>query len=266
LIPLTDTHCHLYLHQFDEDRENVIKQAIDSGVTKILVPGIDIKTSEQALNLCAIYPNVLFAAVGIHPNSKYDFKEKSIIQLETLAKSNHVVAIGEIGLDYYRLGNSIPQQKNMLQSQLELASKLNLPVCIHNRDASKDIIEIIERWRDHQKEKNQQLFSPGVFHSFSGSMELATKILSLDFNIGLTAPITYPRNQDLRNVVEKLPLEKLLIETDSPYLPPHPFRGQRNLPIYVRYIAQRISEIYKMETESIINATTKNACDLFNWK
>jgi TatD DNase family protein len=266
LYPLTDTHCHLYLPQFDDDRETVINQAIDAGITRILIPGIDIRTSEQALNLCAVYPNMIYAAVGIHPNSKNDFNEKSIVQLETLAKSDHVVAIGEIGLDYYRLGNSLEQQKLMFQSQLELASKLDLPVCIHNRDASNDIIEITEKWRGHFIEKNQQLNYPGVFHSFSGSLELAKKILNFDFYIGLTGSITYPRNHELRKTVNSIPLEKLLIETDSPYLPPHPFRGQRNLPVYVKYVAQQISEIKIMDIGSILSATTKNASDLFNWK
>ncbi len=264
--PLTDTHCHLYLPQFDDDRKTVIEQAIDSGITRILIPGIDIKTSEQALNLCAMYPNVLYAAVGIHPNSKNDFNEKSIVQLETLAKSDHVVAIGEIGLDYYRLGNTLEQQKMIFQSQLELASRLDLPVCIHNRDASKDVIEITEKWRGHLIENKKQLNYPGVFHSFSGSLELAKKILTFGFYIGLTGPITYPRNHELRETVNSIPLEKLLIETDSPYLPPHPFRGQRNLPVFVKYIAQQISEIQKMDIGSIISATTKNAGDLFNWK
>jgi TatD DNase family protein len=263
---LTDTHCHLYLPQFDADRKTVIEQAIDVGITRILIPGIDIKTSEQALNLCAVYPNVIYAAVGIHPNSKNDFTDKSIVQLETLAKSDHVVAIGEIGLDYYRLGNSIEQQKLIFQSQLELASKLDLPVCIHNRDASKDIIEITEKWRCHLMEKNQLFNYPGVFHSFSGSLELAKKILNFGFYIGLTGPITYPRNHELRETINSIPLNKILIETDSPYLPPQPFRGKRNLPVYVKYVAQQISEIQKMDIGSIISATTKNASDLFNWK
>jgi TatD DNase family protein len=266
LYPLTDTHCHLYLPQFDDDRKEVIEQAINSGITRILIPGIDIKTSEQALNLCAMFPNVLYAAVGIHPNSKNDFNEKSILQLETLAKSDHVVAIGEIGLDYYRLGNSLEQQKLMFQSQLELASKLDLPVCIHNRDASNDVLEITEKWRGHLIEKNQQLNYPGVFHSFSGSLELAKKTINFGFYLGLSGPITYPRNHELRKTVNSIPLEKLLIETDSPYLPPHPFRGQRNLPVYVKYVAQQISEIKIMDIGSILSATTKNASDLFNWK
>jgi TatD DNase family protein len=266
LYPLTDTHCHLYLPQFDDDRKEVIEQAINSGITRILIPGIDIKTSEQALNLCAMFPNVLYAAVGIHPNSKNDFNEKSILQLETLAKSDHVVAIGEIGLDYYRLGNSLEQQKLMFQSQLELASKLDLPVCIHNRDASNDVLEITEKWRGHLIEKNQQLNYPGVFHSFSGSLELVKKTINFGFYLGLSGPITYPRNHELRKTVNSIPLEKLLIETDSPYLPPHPFRGQRNLPVYVKYVAQQISEIKIMDIGSILSATTKNASDLFNWK
>ena len=266
MISLTDTHCHIYLPQFNNDRETVIKQAIDSGIRRILVPGIDIKTSEQALNLCAVYPNVLYAAIGIHPNSKNDFNEKSIEQLKSLAKSDHVVAIGEIGLDYYRMGNSIEQQKRMFQSQLDLAAELALPVCIHNRNSSEDIIEIVEKWLNLIRERNHQSISTGVFHSFNGTLETAKKIISLGFYLGITGPITYPSNREFRSVIKMLPLDNLLIETDAPYLTPHPFRGQRNLPIYVKYMAQKLSETYQIEIESIENITSKNANDLFKWK
>lgn len=266
MISLTDTHCHLYLPHFDNDRETVIKQAIDCGISKILVPGIDIKTSEQALNLCAIYPNVLYAAIGIHPNSKNDFNEKSIGRLKSLAKTDHVVAIGEIGLDYYRLENSIEQQKSMFQSQLDLAAELDLPVCIHNRDASEDVILIIEKWIDFFRERNHQSIPTGVFHSFNGKLVIANKIICLGFYLGITGPITYSSNRELCNVIKKLSIEKILIETDAPYLTPHPFCGQRNLPIYVKYVAQRLSELYQIEMESIEKITSKNANDLFNWQ
>lgn len=266
MISLTDTHCHLYLPQFDLDRDDVIKKAIDSGITRILIPGIDIKTSEQALNLCAIYPKVLYAAIGIHPNSKMDFDEESIEKLKTLAKSDHVVAIGEIGLDYYRLGNPIANQKRMFQSQLEVSSEFNLPVCIHNRNASEDVIEIVEKWRVLNREKKKQTFPIGVFHSFTGSSDLANKILKLGFFLGVTGPITYPKNNDLRNVIKMLPLEKILIETDSPYLPPHPFRGQRNLPVFVKYIARELSNLFQLEMELIKYFTSKNANEIFHWE
>lgn len=266
MISLTDTHCHLYLPHFDNDRKTVIKQAIDCGINRILVPGIDIKTSEQALNLCAIYPNVLYAAIGIHPNSKNDFTEKSIGQLKSLAKSDHVVAIGEIGLDYYRLGNTIDHQKMMFQSQLEVASELDLPVCIHNRNSSEDIIEIVEKWLNRIREKKYQSISTGVFHSFNETLEIAKKIIYLGFYLGISGPITYPNNREFRRVIKMLPLENILIETDAPFLTPHPFRGQRNLPIYVKYVAQQISELYQMEMESIEKITSKNANDLFNWQ
>jgi TatD DNase family protein len=266
LVSLTDTHCHLYLPQFYDDRKTVIQQAIDAGINRILVPGIDIKTSEQAINLCAIYPKVLYAAIGIHPNSKNDFNEKAIEQLKVLAKSEHVVAIGEIGLDYYRLVNSIDLQKFIFESQLELASELGLPVCIHNRDASKDVIEIVEERQALFQKRTHQSMLTGVFHSFNGSLGIANKILRLGFYLGITGPITYPSNHKLRNVIKKISIEKILVETDAPYLTPQPFRGQRNLPFYVKYVAQQISEIYPMDIESVKIITSKNAGDLFNWQ
>jgi TatD DNase family protein len=266
LNSLTDTHCHLYLPHFDRDREKVIKFAIDCGIRKILIPGIDIKTSEQALNLCAIYPNVLYAAVGIHPNSKNDFCEKSIGVLKSLAQSNHVIAIGEIGLDYYRLGNSIEQQKMMLQSQLDLAAELNLPVCIHNRDASEDVIQLIEKWLTFYRESKRQSIPTGVFHSFNGNIFNANKIISLGFYLGINGPITYSSNHELRDVIKKVSIEKILIETDAPFLPPHPFRGQRNLPLYVKYIAHQLANLYQIELEVVENITSINAENLFNWQ
>lgn len=266
MFSLTDTHCHLYLPQFDNDRDDVIKQAIDSGISRILIPGIDIRTSEQAINLCALYPKTLFAAIGIHPNSKNDFDENSIIQLKSLVKSDHVVAIGEIGLDYYRVGNSIENQKRMFQSQLELASELGLPVCIHNRNASQDVIEIIENWIGIPQGKNHTSIQSGVFHSYDGSLETANKIIKLGFYLGITGPVTYPSNHVFREVIKNVCIDKILIETDAPYLPPHPFRGQRNSPVYVKYIAKQISEIYQKDIESVEKITSKNAATLFKWQ
>jgi len=262
---LTDTHCHLYLPHFDNDRETIIKQAIDYGINKILVPGIDIATSEQALNLCAIYPNVVYAAIGIHPNSKNDYVEKSIEQLKTLAKSEHVVAIGEIGLDYYRLINSIEQQKRMMQFQLDIATELNLPVCIHNREASEDVIQIVEKWKDCFRGKNLPSNPTGVFHSFNGNLETANRIINLGFYLGITGSITFSSNRELGNVIKKISKEKILIETDAPYLTPHPFRGQRNIPVYVKYVAQKLSDLYQSELQLIENITSENADDLFKW-
>jgi len=266
LISLTDTHCHLYLPQFDNDRDDVIKKAIDAGISKILVPGIDIKTSEQAINLCAIYPTVLYAAIGIHPNSKNNFNEKSIEQLKSLAKSDHVVAIGEIGLDYYQLENTPDYQKAIFQSQLDVSSELNLPVCIHNRNASEDVIEIVKKWQVSHREENNQNFPTGVFHSFAGSFEVANEIINLGFYLGITGPITYSKNHEFRSIIKMIPFDRILIETDSPYLTPHPFRGQRNQPVYVKYIAQALSDIYQMDLESIEIFTSKNANDIFHWE
>ncbi len=256
----------MYLPQFDDDRDTVVKQAIDAGVNKILIPGIDVRTSEQAIKLCAYYPNTLYAAIGIHPNSKNDFNKEAIAQLNILAKSEYVVAIGEIGLDYYRLVNPIDQQKAMFQSQLELASELGLPVCIHNRDAFEDIVDIVDKCQIFLQERNHQPIPYGVFHSFNGTLEIAKRIISIGFFLGITGPVTYPSNHEFRDVIKMLSLDNLLIETDAPYLPPQPFRGKRNIPFYVKYVAQQISEIYKIDIETVKNITSKNANKLFNWQ
>ena len=264
---LTDTHCHLYLPDFDQDRENVIRKAIESGVTKILIPGIDVLTSGQAIKLCSCFPKSLFAAVGIHPNSMISHNNKIINQIKSLAHLDCVVAIGEIGLDYYREKTSRSQQLDLFLAQLEIASDLSLPVCIHNREADQDICFYIKKWVNDLKLRNSPISNnPGVMHSFTGSLELALEFIQMGFYLGIGGPITYKKNQTFRDFLPTLPLKNILLETDSPYLPPQPFRGQRNEPLHLSLIAKTIADCYKDKIDNIAEITSLNSKNCFHWK
>ena len=269
---LVDTHCHLNFNTFDEDRDLVVQRAVKSGVDRILNPGIDIKTSQQAIELANRFPNV-YAAIGIHPNELKSWNESSIEQLRQMANNPKVVAIGEIGLDYYRNKSSKELQTIAFKSQLELAAELDLPIIIHSRNVSqidqramKNLLSILSDWVKSLKSKNLRIQTrPGVLHSFSSDIEYAESAAQLNFLIGITGPVTFKNAVELREVVSIIRLDSLLIETDSPFLTPHPFRGKRNEPANVRFIAEEISNIKKLPFEQVVQKTGKNAKRLFNW-
>lgn len=272
---LTDTHCHLYWHKFDEDREEVIRRAIDAGVRRMLVPGTTIETSRQAIQLAERYEQV-YAAVGIHPTDADTFSENDIDRLYQLADHEKVVAIGEIGLDYYwvRESEKKKSQKRILNVQVQMAEALKKPLVIHLREESDavsgpvfdDFFELIGPWIAKWKKQVHALGSkPGVLHSFNGDSTLAAKGIRLGFFLGVTGPVTYPKNDIHRQMIKNLPLERLLIETDSPFLTPVPFRGKRNEPAFVHHIADKISEIHSKSPAEIAEITTANAARLFAW-
>lgn len=265
-ILLTDTHCHLNFEAFDADREQVIERARIAGLAKILNPAVDLATSKEAIALAEKYSDV-FAAVGIHPNSAVEWKRNTLKELKTLASHPRVVAIGEIGLDYYR--NRAPKdvQQRVFLEQLALAAEMNLPVVIHNRQASEDMINLLTEWCVQLEAAGVELVArPGVLHSFSADLTTATKALSIGFMIGISGPVTFNNAADLQSTVAFLPRERLLIETDAPFLAPHPHRGQRNEPAYVVKVAERISSLHGMFLEKVANITTANAERLFNWE
>lgn len=262
---LTDTHCHLDDSRFDDDREEVISRALDAGVRKMLIPGIDLESSISAIEIADSYPEV-FAAVGIHPNRGVSWDDDSIQNIEKLVQHPKVVAIGEIGLDYYRDATKIEVQKNIFQSQLELAAKFDLPVVIHNREATDDILHILSKW--HQKlriNKSKLVDRPGVLHSYSGKIEDAEIAMASNFYIGITGPITFKKADDLRETIKSIDSEKLLIETDSPYLTPHPFRGKRNEPMHVKLVAEKVAGVLGISTDNLIKLTHDNSKRLFRW-
>jgi TatD DNase family protein len=261
-----DTHCHLNFPEFDLDRQLIIERAIKNGITRILIPGIDIDSSQTAIYYSQQYPMV-YAAVGIHPNSGESWTENSITELSRLAENQKVVAIGEIGLDYYRKFTAKNLQLEIFTKQLQLAKKLELPVIIHNREASKDILDLVQRWYQELIDDNMGLANnPGVMHSFSDDFNVAEQFIKLRFKIGITGPITFRNAELLREVVKKQELENILLETDAPYLTPHPFRGKRNEPANVKIIAEKIAEIKNRSITDVAQITSDGGNQLFNWR
>ncbi len=263
---LTDTHCHLDFKAFNKDRAEILARAEDAGLIKILNPGIDLTSSRRALELSDAHPQV-YAAVGVHPNSALTWDGNTMAALRELAQHPKVVAIGEIGLDYYRDWAPPDIQRRVFQQQLELAGELGLPVVIHNRQASSDMMEMLAAWQvQFSSAPFQEEGRPGVLHSFSGEEDVARKALELNFFFGISGPVTFRKATELHNAVSALPLERLLIETDAPYLTPHPRRGSRNEPAYVRLVAERIAELHEQPLSQIAESTTANAARLFNWE
>lgn len=262
---LADTHCHLNFYTFDDDREQVVERARQAGVQRILNPGIDLGTSRSALELSEIYPEI-YVAVGIHPNDALAFDQETIGQLRGYISSPKVVAIGEIGLDYYHEDAPYDVQQQVLQSQLELAAEANLPVIIHNRQSSDDLLRILTGWHEDLVHRGSALAErPGVLHSFSGDEETALKAAAMKFYIGITGPVTFRNAAVLQQVVAAVPLSSLLIETDSPFLTPAPHRGQRNEPAYVSLVAEKIASIKKEPLPVVAETTSANARRLFLW-
>ena len=263
---LTDTHCHLDFEAFDSDREEVLERARQTGLVRILNPGIDLQSSNTALLLAENHPEV-FVAVGVHPNSATTFDDHTLQQLTELAAHPKVVAIGEIGLDYYR--DRAPQdvQRRIFRMQLELASELSLPVIIHNRQAMDDVLKILSEWQAQLSSASSPLAeAPGVLHSYSDDVENGLKAIALNFYVGITGPVTFQNASALQGVVTALPLDHLLIETDAPFLTPHPRRGKRNEPALVRQVAEKIAELHSSKLVDVAATTTKNADRLFKWR
>jgi TatD DNase family protein len=264
---LTDTHCHLYFDNYDKDRPAVLARAWEAGVERILVPGIDLATSQAAIELADEYAHV-YAAVGVHPNSATSWDSTTLEALEMMAAHPKVVAIGEIGLDYYRNRAPHPLQKRILREQVSLAGRVDLPVVIHTRNSSpdqqacfQDILTIIK----HQRTELCDTY-PGVFHSFLESEAEAQLALEQGFFIGITGPVTFKNAHELRQIVASTPMDKLLIETDGPFLTPHPYRGKRNQPANVYYVAEKIGQLIGQSPKAVAEATTLNARQLFRWR
>jgi TatD DNase family protein len=273
---LTDTHCHLDFNKFDEDRDAVIRRAIELGVKRILIPALDFESSLSAIKLAESYPN-LYAAVGFHPTDLEKFSEQAFDEVKELVRHPKVVAIGEIGLDYYWVKENEKRafQHEALKRQLAFAASVNKPVVIHMREendswfgqASIDLLEILGEWHAGLSAQNHPLArKPGVLHSFNGNLETAQKAIDLNFCIGVTGPVTYKNAEEKRRIIKQLPLTQLLIETDAPFLTPVPHRGKRNEPAFVTYIADKIAEIHMTTREQVAEITAANAAHLFGWE
>jgi TatD DNase family protein len=240
------------------DRAAVVERALQAGVSRIMNPGIDLESSRRAVALAGQFDPV-FAAVGIHPHDAGKATEGQLAELRQLAMHKKVKAIGEIGLDYYRDLSPREKQKWAFGRQLALAQALDLPVIVHNRDAHADVLSMLVGWvRGYPQAR-------GVLHSFSGDRAQLVETLDIGFAIGITGPVTFPQADELRAVAQVAPLERILIETDAPYLTPVPRRGRRNEPAYVRHVAQKIAEVRGMTFERVAEITSANASKLFDW-
>ena len=253
---LIDSHCHIMFDAFNDDRRDVLQRASEAGVTAYINPGITVDDSRAIVNATETIPN-LYAAVGIHPNDAGTFTTSSIDQLRELAAHPNVVAIGEIGLDYHWDTSPRPHQRDVFEQQLALAKEIDKPVIIHQRESAADTMEILRAWgagRQH----------PGlVLHSFSGDQAMAEEAIEYGFYIGISGPVTFKNAHGLPEIVAALPPDRLLVETDAPFLSPHPFRGKRNEPARVKVIAQRIAEVQQLPFEVMCKHLTRNTINLF---
>ena len=252
-----DTHTHLFASEFDNDIDIVIKNALDNGISKMLLPNIDSTTTKKMLQLCDNYPNNCYPMIGLHPCSvKKDNLEKEISHVEQMLSQNKFIAVGEIGLDLYWDKSTLDLQKIAFESQIELAKKYKLPIAIHVRDSFDEAIEIVERLNDDNLS--------GVFHCFTGNLEEAQRIINLNnFYLGIGGVVTF-KNGGINKIINQVSLDRIILETDSPYLSPTPFRGTRNESKYLLNIAHKMAELYNIDIEDIAKKTTKNAIDLFH--
>jgi len=261
--PLIDTHTHLDFSQFDEDRDQVIERATNEGITHIVTVGFDLDSSRQAVALSESYAN-LWACVGIHPHEASQVNRQALSSLRELSGHHKVVAVGEIGLDYYRDRSPRGVQRRAFRQELDLAMEVGKPVVIHDRAAHHDVMDIIRAWTEATRSSGAELQPPlGVVHCFSGDLTMADELFQLGFYTSIAGPVTFPNARRLQELVGRLPLEKLLIETDCPFLSPHPYRGKRNEPANVRSVARRIAEIKDMPLGRISRTTTENAYRVF---
>ena len=281
---LIDTHAHLADAAFDKDRDMVLQRAVDAGVRAIITVGTNLSSSRRAVALSDRYAHVC-ATVGVHPHEASSVNRDVLAELRELASHTRVVAVGEIGLDYYRGLSSREAQRSAFGEQLALAATVGKPVVVHIRDSRQsteaydEALDFLRDWvADPGVTAPQPVLPPawqapelpvkrpptGVLHCFSGSAEAMEAALALGFFLGVDGPITYPKATELRSVAARIPLDRLLLETDCPYLPPQPRRGQRNEPAYLTHIVRRVAELQGTSVERVASATTENALRLFD--
>ncbi len=256
MVEMIDTHCHLNFDAFDTDRNEVVARAAAVGVTRLIIPAVDLETSRQAIQLADQFKGV-YAAIGIHPNSTADFSMSDIEALRHLLPHPKVVAIGEIGLDYHWKDSPPDKQKEAFLAQLALANEVNLPIIIHNREAHDDVLSMVEAWNPVNKER------VGVLHSSSAPLEYAQRALAKGFYLGFTGPVTYKKAEETRHIASLIPLNRILVETDAPFLTPEPYRGKRNSPEYIPYIVERLAAVRGITNDEMAQASTENALRLF---
>lgn len=259
MVSLFDTHCHLYDRSFEHDLSEVIKRALENSVGAVLVPAENLNTCTKTINLCAAYKNIpLFAAGGIHPHEAEQGK-KEFLEFKKYFKDHDFSAVGEIGLDYYRMLSDKAIQLEVFRECLEFAAEVDKPVILHNRDADDDMLSILSDWISQLPDGSPLKEIPGVFHSYNGDPQVLDFALKHHFYLGIGGMITFKKSDALRAILQNVPLEYLLLETDAPYMTPHPYRGKRNEPAYVRFTAQELANVLEIPLEQVVEQTTLNA-------
>jgi TatD DNase family protein len=257
-MEFVDTHCHLDWNSFDADREAAIDRAAQAGVTRMITIGVDGPSSRRAIELAETHDTV-YAAVGVHPNDCAKFDAAALADIRSLAQHPKVVAIGEIGLDYYWHKVEQAVQARAFRAQLELAAELTKPVIIHSRAAALDVLRILEEFA-------KQAECSGTLHSYFDDLAIAQRAFALGFYIGVTGPLTFKKAEHEREIIKQVPLEWILIETDAPFLTPVPHRGERNEPAFVKHIAETLARVRGQSIEEVARQTTYNAEKLFGWQ
>ena len=250
---MIDTHAHINTEAFDEDREEIIRDSFSEGLEYIIIPAIEPKEFQSLFDTANMDPRI-YCGIGIHPHNANEVNDETLRRIEELSESEKVVAIGEIGLDYFYDFNPKELQQEAFRKQLQIAKRKNLPVIIHNRESDEDLIRILE------EEQNGAL--RGVLHCFSGDLKMLEKALEMGFHVSFTGNITFKKTK-LAEIVKAAHLEKIMIETDSPYMTPVPFRGKRNRPSLVKYVAEKIAEYKSISINEVISMTSENAKKLF---
>ena len=251
---LIDTHVHLNADQYDEDLQEVIDRALEEGIDRMFVVGFDTNTIERTMKLIDQY-DFIYGIIGWHPVDAIDCTEERLQWIEELSRHPKIIGIGEMGLDYHWDKSPKDIQKEVFRKQIALAKRVQLPIIIHNREATQDCVDIL-------KEENASEVG-GIMHSFSGSNEIADEILKMNFYVSLGGPVTFKNAKQPKEVAKHVPLDRLLVETDAPFLSPHPYRGKRNEPARVKLVAEQIAELRGLTYEEVCEATTENAERLF---
>ncbi|MGY4691897.1 TatD family hydrolase [Salibacterium sp. K-3] len=251
---LFDTHVHLNIEDFQDDLQDTIERAKDAGVEKMNVVGFDHETIKKAMDLIETY-DFMYASIGWHPVDAVDMTERDLEWIEELSAHPKVVAIGETGLDYHWDKSPADVQKEAFRKQIALAKKVNLPLVIHDREAHQDIVDVL-------REENAAE-TGGIMHCFGGDLDIARQALDMNFHISFGGPVTFKNAQLPKDVAKEIPMERLLVETDCPFLAPHPNRGKRNEPAYVKLVAEKIAELKGMTLKELAEQTTENAEKLF---
>jgi TatD DNase family protein len=249
---LIDTHAHLDYEGLGDNLDGILGNALDAGVEKIIVPGVELAGIPRIIEIIEKYDNV-FGAVAVHPSDAKDWQDGDYETLKKYAQHEKIVAIGETGLDYYHDKTFIDTQKQAFRAHLQLARELNLPVMIHDREAHADTMAILKEYPDVK----------GVMHCFSGSVEFAMECIKIGYYIALGGPVTFKNAHKPKEVAAKMPIDRLLLETDAPFLAPHPYRGQQNEPANIKFIAEEIANLRGISLEELANATSVNAEKLF---